>query len=122
VTWRLRVRLLARRPAECIGPSLSRTRFRFAWSKSAPHARSHLGHVGARTAHAVHAVTSEREEIERLGVPATWTMTAAAKDYRESLALERELQKKTVSTEEWAERQIQEHDTAITELEKADAA
>jgi hypothetical protein len=63
-----------------------------------------------------------RAEIEKLGIPATWTMAAAAKDYRESQALERELKNKAVSAEEWAERQIHEHDAAVEQLSKADAA
>jgi hypothetical protein len=63
-----------------------------------------------------------RGEVEKLGIPATWTMAAAAKDYRESQALERELQNKAVSAEEWAERQLHEHDAAVEQLSKADAA
>jgi hypothetical protein len=63
-----------------------------------------------------------RAEVEKLGIPAAWTMAAAAKDYRESQTLERELQNKAVSADEWAKRQIHEHDAAVGQLEKADAA
>jgi hypothetical protein len=32
-----------------------------------------------------------REQLDKLGITARWTLTAAAKEYRESLAIERAL-------------------------------
>jgi hypothetical protein len=38
------------------------------------------------------AIATIREELEKLNINTRWTMTAAAKEYRETLALERTIQ------------------------------
>jgi hypothetical protein len=50
-----------------------------------------------------------REEIERLGLTTGvhWTMTAEAKEYRESLAIERAIEDDPATREAWIERQLE---------------
>lgn len=50
-------------------------------------------------------LTTIREEVERLGIQATWTMTAAAQ-YRESLAIEQAIQADPAAYEAWLNRQL----------------
>jgi len=57
-----------------------------------------------------------RDAVERMGCQASWTLTAAAAEYRESLAIERAMEAKSIDVREWAERQIAGHDA---ELKKA---
>jgi uncharacterized surface protein with fasciclin (FAS1) repeats len=46
-----------------------------------------------------------REAIENLGVNASWTMTAEAREYRESLALEKAIVENPAAAQEWARHQ-----------------
>jgi hypothetical protein len=50
-----------------------------------------------------------REEIERLGLTTGvhWTMTAEAKEYRESLAIERAIKDDPATREAWIKRQLE---------------
>jgi hypothetical protein len=48
-----------------------------------------------------------RQEVERLGLPASWTMAAEAREYMETQALERALANKTIDERAWAQRQIE---------------
>jgi len=48
-----------------------------------------------------------REEIEKLGIEPKWTMTAEAAEYRESLAIEKAIQKDPVKREAWIKRQLE---------------
>lgn len=48
-----------------------------------------------------------RSEVEALGATVHWTMTAAAKDFRESLAIERALLTNPESQKEWLQQQIE---------------
>jgi hypothetical protein len=47
-----------------------------------------------------------RDEITALGLSASWTMTAAAKEYRESLAIEKALADDPLAREAWLKRQF----------------
>lgn len=47
-----------------------------------------------------------REEIEKLGIQATWTMTAAAAQYRESLAIDKAIRENPASYEAWVNKQL----------------
>jgi hypothetical protein len=47
-----------------------------------------------------------RAEVEALGLTAHWTMTAAARDYRETLAIEAAIKDNPVAREAWAKRQL----------------
>jgi hypothetical protein len=53
-----------------------------------------------------------REEIEKLGVNGvSWTMTAAAKEYRESLATDKTIKDNSAERDKWINRQLRmEHD------------
>lgn len=48
-----------------------------------------------------------RAEVERLRLPATWTMTAAAADYRETLAIERAMTANSLDVKHWTEKQLE---------------
>jgi hypothetical protein len=47
-----------------------------------------------------------REEIEKLGIQATWTITAAAAQYRESLAIDKAIRENPASYEAWVNKQL----------------
>lgn len=48
-----------------------------------------------------------RSEIETMGLPAHWTMTADAHDYRESLRIEQQIQENPELEREWTHHQIE---------------
>jgi len=52
------------------------------------------------------ALAHVREEIEKLGLTAQWTMTAASKEYRESMAIERRIRDDPGAREAWVQRQL----------------
>jgi hypothetical protein len=47
-----------------------------------------------------------REEVEKLGLQATWTMTASALQYRESQAIERAIKEDPAAYHAWVNRQL----------------
>jgi hypothetical protein len=49
---------------------------------------------------------SIRDEIEKLGLTASWTMTAAAREYRESQAIEAMIQGDPAALRQWLNRQL----------------
>jgi hypothetical protein len=51
-------------------------------------------------------LTTIRSEVEALGLTATWTMTAAAQDYRETLAIEKRIADDPLAKQRWIERQF----------------
>lgn len=55
----------------------------------------------------IHAI---KEAVEKLGCQASWTLAAEAAEYRESLAIDRALEAKTMDVRDWAAHQIREHD------------
>lgn len=59
-----------------------------------------------------------RSEIERLGVETHWTMTAAARDYRESLAIEQALLRHPETQIEWLQHQIEAVDSIDRTVEE----
>ena len=48
-----------------------------------------------------------RGEMEVLGLTAAWTMTAAAREYRESRAIEQAITNDPLAREAWLKRQLQ---------------
>ena len=52
-------------------------------------------------------VAHVREEIEKLGLTAKWTMTAESREYRESLAIEKAIQESPAKREAWIRRQLE---------------
>jgi hypothetical protein len=48
-----------------------------------------------------------RDEVEKLGLNAKWTLTAAAREYRETLAIERAIKDDPVKREAWVKRQLE---------------
>jgi len=51
------------------------------------------------------SLTEIRDELTSLGLSASWTMTAAAKEYRESLAIEHAIADDPQAREAWLKRQ-----------------
>lgn len=48
-----------------------------------------------------------RDEMEKLGLNAKWTLTAAAREYRETLAIELAIKDDPVKREAWKKRQLE---------------
>lgn len=48
-----------------------------------------------------------REEVEKLGLTAKWTMTAEAAEYRESLAIEKAISENPAARDAWVKRQLE---------------
>lgn len=62
-------------------------------------------------------LTQIKSEIERLGIDTKWTLSAQAREYRESLAVEQALANNTLDRAEWVKFQIDNEPTEI-ELEE----
>ncbi|MCK8496052.1 DUF4041 domain-containing protein [Spirosoma sp. RP8] len=58
-------------------------------------------------------LTQIRSEIERLGIETKWTLTAEAREYRESLAVEQALANNTIDRAEWEKFQMENIPTEI---------
>ncbi len=52
------------------------------------------------------SLTMIREEVEKLGIQASWTMAAAATQYRESVAIERAIKDDPTAYNAWVNRQL----------------
>ena len=48
-----------------------------------------------------------RKEIDAFGLDTKWTMAALAREYRESLAIEKAIQDDPVAREAWVHRQLE---------------
>ena len=48
-----------------------------------------------------------REEIEKLGIEAKWTMAAKAAEYRETLAIEKAIKEDPAKREAWINRELE---------------
>ncbi|MBK1646350.1 hypothetical protein CKO25_17185 [Thiocapsa imhoffii] len=84
------------------------------WSEDAPALETALHHefmreqvnkVNPRKEFFKVPLTAIRRQLEAQGIQATWTMTAAAAEYRESLALTKQLAEDPEKAREWAHRQ-----------------
>jgi hypothetical protein len=65
--------------------------------------------------------TALRQQIEAMGIEATWTVTANAAEYRESLAIEARLRDNPAAAEDWLRHQL-DYDPAselVSETEEA---
>jgi hypothetical protein len=58
-----------------------------------------------------------RNAVETTGVQASWTMTAACKEWRETQALERAMATPSFDEKSWEEQQLRERDAAINETD-----
>jgi hypothetical protein len=47
-----------------------------------------------------------REEIDKLGIQASWTMAAAAAEYRQSLAIDKAIKDDPASYQAWVNKQL----------------
>lgn len=66
------------------------------------------------------SLKSVREELEKLGMQVSWTMAAAAEEYRESLAIEAAIRDNPASYEAWVNRQLV-LDPVVMDAEEGDA-
>ncbi|MEO7034247.1 MAG: DUF4041 domain-containing protein [Polyangiaceae bacterium] len=67
-------------------------------------------------------VSAVREEIEKLGIQASWTMKAAAAHYRESLAIDKAIRENPASYQAWLNKQLVLDATTPLENEIAEAS
>jgi hypothetical protein len=51
-------------------------------------------------------IATIREELEKLGVQASWTMAAAASEYRESLAIDKAIKDNPAKYQAWVSKQL----------------
>lgn len=58
-----------------------------------------------------------REEVAKLGIHAKWTILAEAREYRETLAIERAIQDDPAKREAWLQRQLELDPAEIAESE-----
>jgi vacuolar-type H+-ATPase subunit H len=68
------------------------------------------------------SIAEIRNELEALGLAATWTMAAAAREYRETLAIEHVIAKDPLAREAWLKRQLlldPGSEEIVTEVEPA---
>lgn len=63
-----------------------------------------------------------RREVERLGVATHWTMTAMAREYRESLALEESLARDPAAQQDWLQHQMKTVDDMEIPLDDVDTS
>jgi hypothetical protein len=54
-----------------------------------------------------------RQEVERLGIPASWTLEAECRQFRETQAIERAMASNQFDVQAWAQTQFREHDKVI---------
>lgn len=62
-----------------------------------------------------------REEIEKLGIQASWTMTSAAAEYRQSQAIEKAIRENPASYEAWVNKQL-ELDAEVATMDEREMA
>jgi hypothetical protein len=58
-----------------------------------------------------------RTAVERFGVQANWTMTAACREWLETQAIERAMTTPSFDEKSWEEQQLRESETAIHETD-----
>jgi len=58
-----------------------------------------------------------REEIEKMGLEASWTMTASALEYRETKVIEKKIQEDPIARESWVQRQLELDPTDIQSID-----
>lgn len=63
-----------------------------------------------------------REEIASLGLQCKWTMAAEAKEYRETLAIEKAIKEDPAKRESWLKRQLELEIAADETLELVGAS
>ncbi len=57
-----------------------------------------------------------REAVDRSGCQAKWTMTAEARQFKESLAIERSMRDHTLDEAQWADQQMKAHEQGAVEV------
>lgn len=100
------------------------------WSEDAPGlerelhkrlVRSQVNKVNPRKEFFRVSTVGLRRQIEEMGIEATWTVTAEAAEYRESLAIEERLRSNPAAAEDWLRHQL-DYDPAselVAETEEA---
>ena len=100
------------------------------WSEDAPGlerelhkrlVRSQVNKVNPRKEFFRVAPAGLRKQIEEMGIEATWTVTAEAAEYRESLAIEARLRDNPAAAEDWLRHQL-DYDPASELVNEAEEA
>jgi hypothetical protein len=68
------------------------------------------------------ALADIRTEVERLGIQTAWTTTAVAREYRETMAIEKAMATHNIDEKAWAEQQVREHDVTSDTREPAEVS
>ena len=55
-------------------------------------------------------IATIRAEVDKLGLETTWTMSADAQEYRETLAIEKRIARDSAASEKWINRQLELED------------
>lgn len=63
-----------------------------------------------------------REEVEKLGLTAKWTMTAQAREYRETIAIEKAIENDASLRDAWVKRQLELEPVTAFEEEQLESA
>ena len=61
-------------------------------------------------------ITYIKQELEQLGVLTQWTMTAQAREYRETLQIEQQIRENPVVAAEWTRHQMEYEEVADEEV------
>jgi hypothetical protein len=61
------------------------------------------------------ALHEVRAEVERMGIASSWTLTAAAREFRETQAIERQMAGTTFDEATWLARRMPEADVVVTD-------
>lgn len=64
-------------------------------------------------------IAAIRNELDGLGMNTSWTMTAAAREYRETLAIEAAMEKNEFDESRWAESQVEAMEAEVLEAVEA---
>ncbi|GMV41592.1 MAG: hypothetical protein AMXMBFR64_33080 [Myxococcales bacterium] len=64
-------------------------------------------------------IAAIRSELDGLGMNTSWTMTAAAREYRETLAIEAAMEKNEFDESRWAESQVEAMEAEVLEAVEA---
>ncbi|AKJ06950.1 T5orf172 domain-containing protein [Archangium gephyra] len=77
--------------------------------------RSQVNKVNPRKEFFRVALQEIRKVVDEMGLQTQWTMSAEAREYRETQSIERSMQNKSFEESAWIKQQLKEHDVALNE-------
>jgi hypothetical protein len=84
--------------------------------------RSQVNKVNPRKEFFRVALQEIRQVVDGMGLQAQWTMSAEAREYRETQAVERAMQSKSFEESAWIKQQLKEHAAALDEEVRKEVA